>query len=112
MILVGSEICIRDSFLFVLYTISSAAKEPSQLINEIKPQFIFYLSGVDVINTDKLGRLSLSIEGCKKRDQIIFSICKNKEIPVQCSMGGGYSKDIKIIIEAHANTYRIAQKIY
>jgi len=77
-----------------------------------KPDFIFYLCGVDVLNTDKLGRLAMSVEGCKKRDEIVLSFCKEKGIPVQCSMGGGYSQDIKVIIEAHANTYRIAKQLF
>ena len=84
----------------------------SKLIEEFKPQFVFYLSGVDVINTDKLGRLSLSLEGCRKRDEIVFSLCENKNIPVQCSMGGGYSEDIKTIVNAHANTFKIANEIF
>ena len=48
------------------------------LINKFKPDFIFYLSGVDVLKNDKLGRLSLSINGCKKRDEIIISLCKKE----------------------------------
>ena len=67
---------------------------------------------MDVLNTDKLGRLAMSVEGCKKRDEIVLSFCKEKGIPVQCSMGGGYSQDIKVIIEAHANTYRIAKQLF
>jgi acetoin utilization deacetylase AcuC-like enzyme len=54
----------------------------------------------------------MTIEGCKKRDQIVLGLCKKNEIPLQCSMGGGYSKEIKLIIEAHANTYRVAQSIF
>ena len=83
-----------------------------QLIDRIKPDFIFYLCGVDVIEGDKLGRLALTMKGCKERDNIVLEICKNLEIPVQCSMGGGYSKELKVIIEAHANTFRLAQEIY
>ena len=83
-----------------------------KLFNKVKPDFIFYLSGVDVLESDILGRLGMSIEGCKFRDQMVLEHCHRKNISVQCSMGGGYSKDIKIIIEAHANTYRIAHKIY
>jgi acetoin utilization deacetylase AcuC-like enzyme len=82
------------------------------LIDNIKPDFIFYLSGVDVLKTDKLGRLSLTIEGCKERDLFILRQCNDRNIPLQCSMGGGYSKDIKVIIEAHANTYRAAKLVY
>ena len=82
------------------------------LIDNIKPDFIFYLSGVDVLGTDKLGRLNLTIEGCKERDAFVLKQCNDRNIPLQCSMGGGYSKDIKVIIEAHANTYRAAKTIY
>ncbi len=82
------------------------------LIEKQKPDFIFYLAGVDILETDKLGKLSCTIDGCKKRDEIVLSICKKLEIPVQVSMGGGYSSEIKTIIEAHANTYRVARNIY
>lgn len=83
-----------------------------ELIEEVRPEFIFYLSGVDIVSTDKLGRLGCSPEGCKERDRFVLESCKQHQIPVQVSMGGGYSPDIKVIIEAHANTYREAQKIF
>jgi len=82
------------------------------LIDQVKPDFIFYLSGVDVLESDKLGRLSLSMQGCKRRDEMVFEYCKKNEIPVAVSMGGGYSERIAHIIEAHANTFRLAQEIY
>ncbi|MFC7357765.1 histone deacetylase [Jejudonia soesokkakensis] len=83
-----------------------------KLIATQQPNFIFYLSGVDILETDKLGRLSCTIEGCKERDRFVLQTCKAHQIPVQVSMGGGYSPEIKTIIEAHANTYRVAQQIY
>ncbi len=83
-----------------------------KLIEEQQPDFIFYLSGVDILASDKLGRLGCTVEGCKERDRFVLQTCHDLSIPVQCSMGGGYSKDIKVIIEAHANTYRLAQEIY
>lgn len=83
-----------------------------KLIEDQKPDFIFYLSGVDILETDKLGRLNCSVEGCKERDRFVLQMCKDFNIPVQVSMGGGYSPEIKIIIEAHANTFRLAQEIY
>ena len=83
-----------------------------KLINTEKPDFIFYLCGVDVIETDKLGTLSMSIEGCKQRDAFGLETCHQLQIPIQCSMGGGYSPDIKTIVNAHANTFRLVQEIF
>ena len=83
-----------------------------KLLKTVKPDFIFYLSGVDILKSDRLGRLGVSIQGCKERDQMVLKYCREEDIAVQCSMGGGYSKEIKLIIEAHANTYRVAKKIY
>ncbi|RZS99068.1 histone deacetylase family protein [Aquimarina brevivitae] len=83
-----------------------------KLIKEQKPDFIYYLCGVDILETDKLGKLSCSIQGCKERDRFVLQTCKDLELPVMCSMGGGYSAEIKIIIDAHANTFRVAQEIF
>ncbi len=83
-----------------------------ELINKVKPDFIFYLSGVDILATDKLGKLGCTIDGCKERDRYVLQTCHDYNIPVEVSMGGGYSPEIKTIIEAHANTFRLAQKIY
>jgi acetoin utilization deacetylase AcuC-like enzyme len=83
-----------------------------KLIEKQKPDFIFYLAGVDILASDKLGKLGCSIEGCKKRDEIVFQNCNRYQIPVQVSMGGGYSPEIKTIIEAHTNTYRVAHDIF
>ena len=83
-----------------------------RLFKYVDPDFVFYLSGVDVLATDRLGRLDMSIEGCKQRDEIVLKFCNKHSLPIQCSMGGGYSKDIKLIIEAHSNTYRVAKRIF
>jgi acetoin utilization deacetylase AcuC-like enzyme len=82
------------------------------LIRQQKPDFIFYLAGVDVLATDKLGKLALNKEACKARDRFVFEQCIINHIPVQVSMGGGYSPQIKDIVEAHCNTYRIATDLY
>lgn len=82
------------------------------LIDSVEPDLVFYLSGVDVLETDKLGRLSMSLAGCRERDRIVFEACKKNNIPVAVSMGGGYSERIAHIVEAHANTYRVAQEVF
>ena len=83
-----------------------------QLIEEQQPDFIYYLCGVDVIASDKLGKLGMSVDGCKARDRFVLQQCNTNNIPVMCSMGGGYSPDIKTIVDAHANTFRLAQEIF
>jgi len=82
-----------------------------RVLGVFRPDFIFYQSGVDVLLTDKLGRLGLTLNGCKQRDELVFNRVKELGVPVVCTMGGGYSKEIKYIIEAHANTFRSIQNI-
>lgn len=82
------------------------------LITTEKPDFIFYLAGVDVLAQDKLGRLGLSLEGCKSRDQLVFELAKQHELPIMTTMGGGYAPDIALILEAHCNTYRVASDLF
>lgn len=79
-----------------------------KLINQVKPQFVFYQAGVDILHTDKMGRMSCTIDGCYKRDELIFGTMTKYDIPLQCSMGGGYSPDIRTILEAHTNTFKVA----
>tara|TARA_B110000902_G_scaffold250803_1_gene310365 strand:+ start:2126 stop:3028 length:903 start_codon:yes stop_codon:yes gene_type:complete len=98
--------CNDTDFLRIL------KKTLPDLIAKTRPDFIFYLCGVDVLKTDKLGRLGLTIAGCKQRDVFVLELCKKNNIPVQCSMGGGYSKEIKVIVDAHANTFRAAKHIF
>jgi acetoin utilization deacetylase AcuC-like enzyme len=83
-----------------------------RLLDEVQPDLVFYLSGVDVLGSDKLGRLNLSLEGCKARDRFVFQQCKRNKLPVAVSMGGGYSERLATIVEAHANTYRVAQEVF
>lgn len=82
------------------------------LAASVQPDFIFYLSGVDILETDKLGRLNISRAGCRQRDRIVLEFCRENKIPVAVSMGGGYSVRLADIVEAHANTFRVAQEIF
>jgi acetoin utilization deacetylase AcuC-like enzyme len=82
------------------------------IMTEINPDFIFYLAGVDVLAEDKLGRLGLTLNGCKERDELVFALAKDNDIPIMTTMGGGYAPDIKIILEAHCNTFRSASNVF
>lgn len=82
------------------------------IMTEINPDFIFYLAGVDVLAEDKLGRLGLTLNGCKERDELVFFLANHNDIPIMTTMGGGYAPDIKIILEAHCNTFRSASDVF
>lgn len=83
-----------------------------RLLDEVQPDFVFYLSGVDILATDKLGRLHISRAGCRERDRIVLDLCRQNHLPVAVSMGGGYSHRLADIVEAHANTFRVAQELF
>ena len=83
-----------------------------QLIEAHQPDFVFYQAGVDVLATDKLGELSLTVEGCGERDRLVFETCHRYHLPVQCSMGGGYSPQLTSILRAHTQTFAIVSGIY
>jgi acetoin utilization deacetylase AcuC-like enzyme len=95
-----------DSYLYLLQT------HLPDILEKEKPDFAFYLSGVDILSTDRFGKLNVSIAGCKQRDKFVFEQLSLRNIPCCVAMGGGYSEDIRIIVEAHCNTYRVATDIY
>ncbi len=82
------------------------------ILREFIPDFIIYQCGVDVLETDQLGRLALSLEGVKDRDELVLRLAKDLKIPIMCCMGGGYSKQIGRIVDAHTQVYRLAQELY
>lgn len=105
------DIALPDGANDSLY-LSTLKNTLPKLMEEIQPDFIFYQSGVDILSTDKLGKLSVSREGCKARDRFVLELSKINHIPLCISMGGGYSEKIQDIVEAHCNTYRLVQELY
>ncbi|CAN5782012.1 histone deacetylase [soil metagenome] len=105
------DIPLKDSTNDEIY-LSLLKEMLPDLIEKVKPDFAFFLSGVDILSTDKYGKLKVSIDGCKQRDEFVFTTLKQKNIPVTVAMGGGYSPDVRTIVEAHCNTFRIAVNIY
>lgn len=84
----------------------------ARLISEVNPDIVYYIAGADILETDKFGRLSVSIAGAKRRDEIVFGECKKNDIPIMCVMGGGYSKDLDVILETHLNTFKVGKEYY
>ena len=87
------------------------AKNLDEILNKIQPDFVFYQCGVDILATDKLGKLAVTMSGCRERDRFVFNRIRQIDVPVVCTMGGGYSPQIKDIVEAHAQTFRVGMDI-
>ena len=76
------------------------------------PEIIFYLAGADPYQNDKLGKLSLTIDGLKTRDAMVLSACYEREVPVTTVMSGGYAKQINDTVEIHCNTIRAVKEVF
>ncbi|TGE23929.1 histone deacetylase [Hymenobacter aquaticus] len=82
------------------------------LLDQVQPDFVFFQAGVDVLGTDKLGKLALTQAGCRARDEFVLGLCRQQGRPVAVSMGGGYSERIGDIVDAHCNTFRVAYELF
>jgi acetoin utilization deacetylase AcuC-like enzyme len=80
------------------------------VLNRHQPDFVFYLAGADPFEGDRLGRLKMTIEGLRVRDEIVLNACKSRALPVAISMSGGYADDVDAIVTIHANTIRTASR--
>ncbi|AII53409.1 histone deacetylase [Hymenobacter sp. APR13] len=82
------------------------------LLARVQPDFVFFQAGVDVLATDKLGKLALTLSGCRQRDEYVLRLCHQHRLPVAVSMGGGYSERLSDIVDAHCNTFRVAYEVF
>ena len=98
--------CDTDTYLQLLQ------ENLTKILVQTQPDFAFFLSGVDILETDKFGKLKVSIDGCKQRDAFVFTTLHQRKIPVVVAMGGGYSPNVATIVDAHCNTYREAIRIF
>ena len=105
------DIGLHDGTTIETY-LSLLAEVLPNLITTVKPDFAFYLAGVDILSTDKFGKLKVSMEACKQRDVFVLSQLQKNNIPVTVVLGGGYSPDINTIVEAHCNTFRLAMNLF
>ncbi|MGF7217403.1 acetoin utilization deacetylase AcuC-like enzyme [Spirosoma lacussanchae] len=82
------------------------------LLKRVRPDFLFFVSGVDILESDRLGKLGVSREGCRQRDRFVFEQAIRHGLPIVASMGGGYSPRLTDIVEAHCNTFRTASDLF
>ena len=76
------------------------------------PDVIFYLAGADPYEKDKLGRLGVSIDGLRRRDEMVLRYAKEMGVPIVTTMSGGYAADIDDTVEIHCNTIRAVKTVF
>jgi acetoin utilization deacetylase AcuC-like enzyme len=93
-----------------IYLEKLAASLPK--VMEFDPEFVFYQSGVDPLDSDRLGRLAVTMAGLRERDRMVFELVRRGGWPLVVTLGGGYSDPISRTAEAHAQTFRTAVEIF
>ncbi len=71
-----------------------------------------YVAGADPYREDQLGGLSLTIEGLKKRDELVFRVARAREIPVMVTFAGGYAQKVDDTVTIHCNTVLAAKEVF
>lgn len=92
-----------------LATLEPAVK---QILEDFRPVFVFYQAGADPLRDDRFGRLRLTHEGLRGRDELVLGRLSVAGIPVAITMGGGYGQRLDDTVEAHCNTVRVARAIF
>ncbi len=81
-------------------------------LRQFEPDLICYVAGADPYKNDQLGGLNLTIEGLKKRDELVFRVARARGIPVMVTFAGGYALDVEDTVTIHANTVVAAKEIF
>jgi acetoin utilization deacetylase AcuC-like enzyme len=81
-------------------------------LRQFEPELICYVAGADPYREDQLGGLSLTIEGLKRRDELVFRAAHAHDIPVMVTFAGGYAKKVEDTVTIHSNTVIAAREIF
>jgi len=82
-----------------------------EVLHEARPDLVLYQAGADPYRYDQLGGFRLTREGLERRDEIVFSACRERGIPVATTFGGGYAADVDDTIAIHLATVRAARRV-
>jgi acetoin utilization deacetylase AcuC-like enzyme len=81
-------------------------------LRQFEPDLICYIAGADPYREDQLGGLDLSIEGLKKRDELVFRVARARDIPIMVTYAGGYAQNVEDTVAIHSNTVVAAKEVY
>ncbi|UXZ05442.1 histone deacetylase family protein [Moraxella nasicaprae] len=83
-----------------------------KVLDEFKPDFIFYIAGVDVLCDDRLGRINLTMNGLYERERYVIKTAYRRQIPMTVVMGGGYAPDMGVIVKGHCGVFGVVRDLY
>ncbi len=81
-------------------------------LRQFEPDLLCYIAGADPYKEDQLGGLSLTIEGLKKRDELVLRVARARNIPVMVTFAGGYAQNIEDTVTIHSNTVAAARNVF
>ncbi len=81
-------------------------------LRQFEPDLICYIAGADPYREDQLGGLDLTIEGLKKRDELVFRVARTRGIPVMVTYAGGYARNVEDTVSIHSNTVIVAKEVF
>jgi acetoin utilization deacetylase AcuC-like enzyme len=81
-------------------------------LRQFEPDLLCYIAGADPYREDQLGGLSLTIEGLKKRDELVFRVARARDIPVMVTFAGGYARNVEDTVTIHCNTVIAAKEVF
>jgi acetoin utilization deacetylase AcuC-like enzyme len=84
----------------------------SSAFRQFEPELLCYIAGADPYKEDQLGGLALTIEGLKKRDQLVLRVAKERDIPVMVTFAGGYARRVEDTVTIHCNTVSAAKELF
>ncbi len=84
----------------------------SSAFRHFEPELICYIAGADPYKEDQLGGLALTIDGLKRRDELVFKVAKTRNIPVMVTYAGGYAHRVEDTVTIHCNTVQAAKEIF
>jgi acetoin utilization deacetylase AcuC-like enzyme len=98
--------CTDDEYLAWLDNALSSA------LRQFDPQLICYVAGADPFREDQLGGLNLTLDGLRRRDELVFRVARAREIPVMVTFAGGYAIHVEDTVSIHCNTVLAAAEVY
>ncbi|HXY02843.1 MAG TPA: histone deacetylase [Terriglobales bacterium] len=80
-------------------------------LRQFEPELICYIAGADPYREDQLGGLALTIEGLKRRDELVFRVARARDIPIMVTFAGGYARKVEDTVTIHCNTVIAAKEV-